>query len=98
MAQLPAATFDWKDGRGSSFGTVVQSVLPIFPQAVRGEEGNYSVVYGQGGWVFGVKNARAIVDIQKHETEQDKEIRELNIKVKEQAVEISRLKELLKMN
>ncbi len=98
IAQLPAVTFDWKDGRGSSFGTVAQSVLPIFPQAVRGEEGNYSVVYGQGGWVFGVKNAQAIVEIQKHETEQDKEIRELNIKVKEQAVEISRLKELLKMN
>lgn len=83
IAQLPAVTFDWKDGRGSTFGTVAQGVLPIFPQAVRGNEGNYSVVYGQGGWVFGVKNARAIVDIQAHETEQDKEIKRLKARVAE---------------
>lgn len=83
IAKLPAVTFDWKDGRGSSFGTVAQSVLPVFPQAVHGEEGSFTVAYGQGGWVFGVKNAMAIVDLQNHETEQDKEINRLKARVKE---------------
>lgn len=83
IARLPAVTFDWKDGRGSTFGTVAQGVLPIFPQAVRGNEGNYSVVYGQGGWVFGVKNAREIVSLKSHETEQDKEIRKLKARVRD---------------
>lgn len=98
IAQLPAVTFDWKDGRGSTFGTVAQGVLPIFPQAVRGNEGNYSVVYGQGGWVFGVKNARAIVDLQKHETEQDKEIKQLREKVQRLEEDNLRLKARLNMN
>ena len=92
IAQLPAVTFDWKDGRGSTFGTVAQGVLPIFPQAVRGNEGNYSVVYGQGGWVFGVKNAREIVSLKSHETEQDKEIKKLKVKVKELEAEVQRLR------
>lgn len=77
IAGVRAVTFDWKDGRGRSFGTIAQDWLGILPEAVSGEEGNYSVAYAQAAMVAAVVNSREIVKIEKHETEQDKEIREL---------------------
>lgn len=77
IAGVRAVTFDWKDGRGRSFGTIAQDWLGILPEAVFGEEGNYSVAYAQAAMVAAVINSREIVEIEKHETEQDKEIRGL---------------------
>lgn len=105
IAQMPAVSFEWKDGRGKSFGTIAQSVKPLFSQAVLGEEGNYTVAYAQGGWVFGVKNAREIVSIkgtllivQSHETEQDEEIARLKEEVKRLSSDNLRLKAKLNLN
>ena len=77
IAGVRAVTFDWKDGRGRSFGTIAQDWLGILPEAVSGEEGNYSVAYAQAAMVAAVVNSREIVEIEKRETERDKEIRGL---------------------
>ena len=77
IANAPAVTFDWKDGHGHSFGSIAQYWKPLVPEAVLGKEGNYTLAYGQLGVVLGINNGKAIYKIEKHETEQDKEIREL---------------------
>jgi len=76
IANAPAVTFDWKAG-GHSFGSIAQYWKPLLGEMVLGEEGNYSLAYAQGAFVNAIINARAIVALQDHETEQDKEIREL---------------------
>ena len=92
IAGVRAVTFDWKDGRGRSFGTIAQDWLGILPEAVSGEEGNYSVAYAQAAMVAAVVNSREIVEIEKRETEQDKEIRKLKAKVKKLEAEVKRLR------
>lgn len=76
IAKAPAVTFDWKAG-GHSFGSIAQYWKPLLGEMVLGEEGNYTLAYAQGAFVNAIINARAIVALQGHETEQDKEIREL---------------------
>ena len=77
IASVRAVTFDFKaDGR-HSFGTIAQDWLDILPEAVLGEEGDYSFAYAQAAMVSSIINSREIVKIELHETEQDKEIREL---------------------
>ena len=76
IANAPAVTFDWKAG-GHSFGSIAQYWKPLLGEMVLGEEGNYTLAYAQGAFVNAIINARAIVALQDHETEQDEEIREL---------------------
>lgn len=99
IAGVRAVTFDWKDGRGRSFGTIAQDWLGILPEAVSGEEGNYSVAYAQAAMVAAVVNSREIVEIEKRETERDKEIRELkaalgkaNVRITDLEKEVERLR------
>lgn len=92
IASVRAVTFDWKDGSGHSFGTIAQDWLGILPEAVLGDAGNYSVAYAQTATVAAVVNSREIVEIEKHETEQDKEIRKLKAKVKKLEAEVKRLR------
>ena len=47
IANAPAVTFDWKDGRGRSAGSIAQYWKDILPELVHGEEGNMSLAYGQ---------------------------------------------------
>ena len=101
ISKVFVGTFDWKDGRGKSFGTVAQDWTKLMPSAVLGKEGDYSFAYAQAGVVIGVNNAREIYALQTHESEQDKEIRLLKEKVKKQAGEIRGLRkeiERLRMN
>ena len=83
IANAPAVSFDWKDGHGHSFGSIAQYWKPIVPEAVLGEEGSYTLAYGQLGVVLGINNGKAIFKLEQHETEQDKEIARLKERVKE---------------
>lgn len=47
IAKAPAVTFDWKDGRGRSAGSIAQYWKNVLPELVHGEEGNMSLAYGQ---------------------------------------------------
>lgn len=76
IAKTRAVTFDWKDGRGHSAGSIAQDWKPLIPELVHGEEGNMTLAYGQIALVNSILLA-------KHETEQDKEIKRLKAKVKE---------------
>ena len=98
IANAPAVSFDWKDGHGHSFGSIAQYWKPLVPEAVLGEEGNYTLAYGQLGVVLGINNGKAIYKLEQHETEQDKEIKKLKEKVKEQNTEILRLKARLNLS
>ena len=69
-------TFDWKDGRGKSAGSIAQDWKPLIPELVHGEEGYMTLAYGQIALVNSILSA-------KHETEQDKEIARLKARVKE---------------
>ena len=76
IAKTRAVTFDWKDGRGHSAGSIAQDWKPLIPELVHGEEGNMTLAYGQIALVNSILLA-------KHETEQDKEIKKLKARVKE---------------
>lgn len=76
IAKTRAVTFDWKDGRGHSAGSIAQDWKPLIPELVHGDEGNLTLAYGQIALVNSILLA-------KHETEQDKEIRKLKARVKE---------------
>ena len=76
IAKTRAVTFDWKDGRGHSAGSIAQDWKPLIPELVHGEEGNMTLAYGQIALVNTILLA-------KHETEQDKEIKKLKARVKE---------------
>ena len=47
IAKTRAVTFDWKDGRGHSAGSIAQDWKPLIPELVHGEEGNMTLAYGQ---------------------------------------------------
>ena len=76
IAGCRAVTFDWKDGRGRSAGSIAQDWQKLIPELVHGEEGSRSLAYGQLALVNSIIIAR-------HETEQDREIRRLSMRVAE---------------
>ncbi len=76
IASCRAVTFDWKDGRGRSAGSIAQDWKPLIPELVHGEEGNMTLAYGQIALVNTIILAR-------HETEQDKEIKRLKARVED---------------
>lgn len=84
IASAPAVTFDWKTG-GRSFGSIAQYWKGVLPESVLGEEGDYSLAYAQLALVSAINLAR-------HETEQDREIRELKKKVARLENEVERLR------
>lgn len=92
IAMARAVEFDWKDGRGHSMGSIAQDWLGIAPALVHGEEGNMSLAYGQLALVNTIIEARAIESLQVHESEQDKEIRELRERVARLEMENERLR------
>lgn len=75
IAKTRAVTFDWKDGRGKSAGSIAQDWKPLIPELVHGEEGNMTLAYGQIALINSILLA-------KHETEQDKEIKKLKARVR----------------
>ena len=85
IAKATAGVFDWKDGRGSSAGTVAQDWKKLVPELVHGEEGNMTLAYGQVAMLNTILLAR-------HESEQDKEIRDLKNRVAELEQEVERLR------
>ena len=84
IAKTRAVTFDWKDGRGHSAGSIAQDWKALIPELVHGEEGNMTLAYGQIALLNSILLAR-------HETEQDKEIKKLKSKVKRLEIELARL-------
>lgn len=76
IAACRAVTFDWRDGRGRSAGSIAQDWKPLIPELVHGEEGGMTLAYGQIALVNSIIIAR-------HETEQDKEIKRLKARVEE---------------
>ena len=78
IADCRAATFDYIKTGAHSLGVIAQDWLEILPVSVMEDsEGYYNFKYAQTAMVASIINARAIVALQDHETEQDKEIREL---------------------
>ena len=75
IAKARAVTFDWKDGHGSSFGTIAQDWKDILPQSVLGANGGYSFAYAQAGTVIGVSNAREIVRLKERVRELEEQLR-----------------------
>ena len=68
IASCRAVTFDWASG-GHSFGSIAQDWEPILPEAVKNGDVK-ALAYGQLALV-------AAINLAKHETAQDKEIRGL---------------------
>ena len=68
IASCRAVTFDWASG-GHSFGSIAQDWEPILPEAVKDGDVK-ALAYGQLALV-------AAINLAKHETAQDKEIRVL---------------------
>ena len=89
IAKCRAVTFDWKDGHGHSAGSIAQDWKPIIPELVHGEEGDMTLAYGQIALVNSILLAR-------HETEQDREIRELKDALGEANNKIERLENEVK--
>ena len=85
IASVRAVTFDFKADGQHSFGTIAQDWLGILPEAVLGEEGDYSFAYAQAAMVSSIINSREIV---KHESE----IETLRRRVSELEAEVSRLR------
>ena len=82
IASCRAVSFDWAAG-GHSFGSVAQDWEPLVPEAVK--QGDIkTLAYGQLALV-------AAINIAKHETEQDKEIRRLRERVADLEKEVKRL-------
>lgn len=85
IAKTRAVTFDWKDGRGKSAGSIAQDWKHLIPELVHGEEGNMTLAYGQIAMLNTILLARRSED---HET-RIKALELENAKLKE---EIKRLK------
>ncbi len=85
IAKATAGVFDWKDGRGSSAGTVAQDWKKLVPELVHGEDGNMTLAYGQVAMLNTILLARKSED---HE-ERIKALEAENKKLKE---EINRLR------
>lgn len=83
IAKCRAVSFDWAAG-GHSFGSVAQDWEPLVPEAVK--QGDIkTLAYGQAALV-------AAINIAKHDTEQDKEIRKLRKRVADLEKEVKRLR------
>jgi hypothetical protein len=83
IASCRAVSFDWASG-GHSFGSVAQDWEPMVPEAVK--QGDIkTLAYGQLALV-------AAINIAKHETEQDEEIRRLRERVADLEKEVKRLR------
>lgn len=67
-------TFDWKDERCRSAGSIAQDWKPLIPELVHGEDGNMTLAYGQIALINSIIIAR-------HEKEQDAEIRKLKERI-----------------
>lgn len=76
IANAKIGIFDWKDGHGTSAGSVAQDWKKLIPELVHGDEGNMTLAYGQVALLNTVLLAR-------HEDEQDKEIKELKERINE---------------
>lgn len=85
IAKTRAVTFDWKDGRGHSAGSIAQDWKPLIPELVHGEEGNMTLAYGQIALVNTILLAR------KSESHEER-IKELEARVAELEMENERLR------
>lgn len=85
IAKTRAVRFDWKDGRGTSVGTIAQDWESLVPEWVHGEDGGKSLSYAQAGLVSAIVIAR---EVDRHETE----IERLRKRVKTLEEEVKRLK------
>ena len=77
IAKTRAVTFDWKDGRGKSAGSIAQDWKPLIPELVHGEEGNMSLAYGQIALVNTIIEAREIDVLKKRVAELEAEVQRL---------------------
>lgn len=85
IANVKIGVFDWKDGHGTSAGSIAQDWKKLIPELVHGDEGNMTLAYGQVALLNTVLLAR-------HENEQDKEIKELKNRIVALENEINQLR------
>lgn len=79
IAACRAVTFDWKDGRGHSAGSIAQDWKPLIPELVHGEEGNMTLAYGQIALVNTIIEAREIDALKKRVAELEAEVQRLRM-------------------
>lgn len=79
IAKAPAVTFDWKDGRGRSAGSIAQYWKNVLPELVHGEEGNMSLAYGQLALVNTIIEAREIETLKARVAELEAEVKRLRM-------------------
>lgn len=79
IAKTRAVTFDWKDGRGHSAGSIAQDWKPLIPELVHGEEGNMTLAYGQIALVNTIIEAREIDVLKKRVAELEAEVQRLRM-------------------
>ena len=77
IAKTRAVTFDWKDGRGRSAGSIAQDWQPLIPELVHGEEGSMTLAYGQIALVNTIIEAREIEVLKKRVAELEDEVKRL---------------------
>lgn len=77
IAGTRAVTFDWKDGRGKSAGSIAQDWKPLIPELVHGEEGSMTLAYGQIALVNTIIEAREIEVLKKRVAELEDEVKRL---------------------
>lgn len=76
IANAPAVTFDWKDGRGHSFGSIAQYWENVIPESVHGNEGKKSLSYAQLALVNSVLLARENMKLRERIDDLEKLIKE----------------------
>ena len=77
IAACRAVTFNWRDGRGRSAGSIAQDWKPLIPELVHGEEGNMTLAYGQIALINTIIEAREIDALKKRVAELEEEIKRL---------------------
>lgn len=77
IAACRAVTFDWKDGRGRSAGSIAQDWKPLIPELVHGEEGSMTLAYGQIALINTIIEAREIDALKKRVAELEEEVKRL---------------------
>jgi hypothetical protein len=85
IANAKIGIFDWKDGHGTSAGSVAQDWKKLIPELVHGDEGNMTLAYGQIALLNTVMLARRSED---HEAR----IKALELENAELRKEIERLR------
>ena len=85
IAKARAVTFDWKDGRGHSAGSIAQDWKALIPELVHGEEGNMTLAYGQ------IALLNTILLARKSESHEER-IKELEARVAELELENEQLR------